>query len=125
MIAIKINSKRNRIDFFIDFSWIHKNVLLNFLISSILYAPPLKRGGLKCQKFLYFCDNKKSEECVKHANWALALTANIGDNKIRFEDNEFLNLLYNSCKKEKNMFIENLVLKLDLKSEEKTNKYGR
>ena len=63
--------------------------LLNFLISSILYAPPLKRGGLKCQKFLYFCDNKKSKECVKHANWALALTANIGDNKIRFEDNKF------------------------------------
>ena len=95
---------------------------LNFLISGILYAPPLKRGGLKCQKFLYFCDSKKSEECVKHANWALALTANIGDNKISFEDNEFLNLLYNSCKKEKNMFIENLVLKLDLKSEKKTNK---
>ena len=99
--------------------------LLNFLISSILYAPPLKRRVLKCQKFLYFCDNKKSKECVKHANWALALTANIGDNKVRFEDNEFLNLLYDSCKKEKNMFIENLALKLDLKSEEKTNKYGR
>ena len=99
--------------------------LLNFLISSILYAPPLIRGGLKCQKFLYFCENKKSEECVKHANWALALTANIGDNKVRFKDNQFLNLLYSSCKKEKNMFIENLALKLDLKSEEKTSKYGR
>jgi len=96
--------------------------LLNFLISSILYAPPLKRGGLKCTKFLYFCENKKSEECAIHANWALALTANIGDNKVRFEENEFLNLLYNSCKKEKYMFIENLALKLDLKSEEKTNK---
>ena len=97
-------------------------VLLNFLILSLLYAPPLKRGGLKCQKFLHFCENKKSEECVKHTNWALALTANIGDNKLGFENNKFLNLLYNSCKKEKNMFIENIALKLDLKSEDKSNK---
>ena len=96
-------------------------VLLNFLILSILYAPPIKRGGLKCQKFLHFCKNKKSEECVKYTNWALALTANIGDNKLDFENNRFLNLLYNSCKKEKNMFIENIALKLDLKSEDKSN----
>ena len=97
-------------------------VLLNFSLLSFLYAPPLKKGGLKCQKFLYFCENKKSKECVKHTNWALALTANIGDNKLSFENSKFLKLLYNSCKKEKNMFIENIALKLDLKSEEKSNK---
>ena len=38
---------------------------------------PSKKDDLRCQKFLYFCENKKSEECVKHTNWALALTANI------------------------------------------------
>ena len=97
-------------------------VLFNFSMLSILYAPPLKKGGLKCQKFLYFCENKKSKECVKHTNWALALTANIGNNKLSFENDKFLKLLYNSCKKEKNMFIENIALKLDLKSEEKSNK---
>ena len=94
---------------------------LNFLISNILYAPPLKKGGLKCQKFLYFCKNKKSKECVKHTNWALALTANIGENKIGFEKNEFLNILYKSCEINKDLFIENLATTLDLKNEQNIN----
>ena len=83
---------------------------------------PSKKDDLRCQKFLYFCENKKSKECAKHANWALTLTASIGDNKLGFENNKFLNLLYNACKKQKNIFIENIALKLDLKSEEKSNK---
>ena len=94
---------------------------LNYFISHILYAPPLNKGGLKCQKFLYFCENKKSKECVKHTNWALALTANIGDNKIGFEKNKFLNILYKSCKINKDMFIENLATTLDLKNEQNRN----
>ena len=52
----------------------------------------------------------------------MALTANIGANRIEFEKNAFFNTLYNSCKKEKNMYIENLATRLDLKNEKKTKK---
>ena len=99
--------------------------LLNFFIAGVLYAPPLKRGGLKCQKFLYFCENKNSKECIKHTNWALALTANIGDNKLGFERNNFFNILYKSCKIKKDMFIEILATTLDLKNEQNKNKKNK
>ena len=97
----------------------------NFFISNILYAPPLNRGGLKCEKFLYICENKKSKECVKHTNWALALTANIGDNKLGFERNNFFNILYNSCEIKKNMFIESIATNLDLNNEQNKNKKNK
>ena len=97
-------------------------VFFNFFTASILYAPPLQRGGLKCQKFLYICENKNAKECIKHTNWALALTANIGDNKVGFKKNEFYKILYKSCKINKNMFIENLATILDLKNEQYINK---
>ena len=91
-------------------------------MSNLLYAPPLNRGGLQCEKFLYFCINQTSKECVKHTKWALALTANIGDNKVAFEIDNFFDTLYKFCKADKNMFIENLATNLDLKNESKNKK---
>ena len=94
-------------------------VFFNFSIYNSLYAPPLNKGGLKCKNFLNYCKYNKSKECMKHTNWALALTANIGDNKIGFEKDSFFKLLFRSCQTNKEMFIENLATTLDIINEAK------
>ena len=84
-----------------------------FIYIENLSAPPLVRGGLKCEKFLNICKFDKNK-CKKHSSWALAFTANVGNNTVNIDKNTFFEKLLKHCQKSPNLFIENLAIKIDL-----------
>ena len=100
----------------------HKAFFLIFIFSFIyktLYAPPLQRGGMSCKNYISACSNQLSKDCKNNTNWALALTANIGNNEINFNSKDFMLTLLNKCKSFPELFIESIATIIDLEYENK------
>ena len=100
----------------------HKAFFLIFIFSfiyKISYAPPLQRGGMSCKKYVIICANQLSKDCKNNTTWALALTANIGKNDIKFNDRDFMIKLLNKCESFPDLFIESIATIIDLEYESK------
>ena len=92
-------------------------ICIFLFIYKILYAPPLQRGGMNCKNYISVCANQSSTNCKKNTTWALALTANIGNNKINFNGKDFMIKLLNKCKSFPYLFIESVATIIDLEYE--------
>ena len=63
--------------------------------------------------------NQLSKVCKNNTTWALALTANIGNNNIIFSDIDFMIKLLDQYKSFPDFFIENIATIIDLEYENK------
>ena len=74
---------------------------------------------MSCKNFISICAHQSSIDCKKNTTWALALTANIGNNEINFNDKDFMIKLLNKCKSFPDLFIESVATIIDLEYESK------
>ena len=74
---------------------------------------------MSCKNYISICVNQLSKVCKNNTTWALALTANIGNNNIIFSDIDFMIKLLDQYKSFPDFFIESIATIIDLEYENK------